>query len=83
MSKQTAVQLLKESIDHELKLGTKMVVNWDMYLAMEKEQIRDSYIAGFNQRDEVDKGLFFNPLAVTYCEKVFSQYYNETYGGDK
>jgi hypothetical protein len=51
--------------------------------AMEKEQIKDIYIAGFNQRDEVDKGLFFNPLAVTYCEKVFSQYYNETFGGDK
>jgi len=42
MSKQTAIQLLKESIDHELKLGTKMVVNWDMYLAMEKEQTEEN-----------------------------------------
>ena len=41
--KQTAVQLLKESIDYEMKLGTKMVVNWDMYLEMEKQQITKAY----------------------------------------
>jgi uncharacterized protein (AIM24 family) len=46
MKKQTAVQLLKESIDHELKSGTKMVVNWDMYLAMEKQQILDAHWDG-------------------------------------
>ncbi len=37
--KQTAVELLKETLDAEMKLGTKMVVNWDMYLEMEKQQI--------------------------------------------
>ena len=42
MSKQTAIQLLRESIDSEVKLGTKMVVNWDMYLEMEREQIEDA-----------------------------------------
>jgi hypothetical protein len=46
---------------------------------IEREQIRDSYIAGFNERDDVDSKLFFNPLAYTYCEKVFNQYYIETY----
>ena len=37
--KQTAVELLKETLDAEMKLGTKMVVNWEMYLEMEKKQI--------------------------------------------
>jgi hypothetical protein len=44
--KQTAIQLLKESIDYEMKLGTKMVVNWDMYIEMEKEQRIMDYNAG-------------------------------------
>jgi hypothetical protein len=44
--KQTAIQLLKESIDYEMKLGTKMVVNWDMYIEMEKKQRIMDYNAG-------------------------------------
>jgi hypothetical protein len=68
MKKQTAVQLLKESIDHELKLGTKMVVNWDMYLAMEKQQILDAHWDGSIYWDS---------------EKTEEQYYTKTYGGDK
>jgi hypothetical protein len=43
---QTAIQLLRESIDSEMKSGTKMVVNWDMYLEMEKEQIIKAYTNG-------------------------------------
>jgi len=71
MSKQTAVQLLKESIDHELKLGTKMVVNWDMYLAMEKEQIEDAW----------DKRCSHGVVSQTWHieRKNGEQYYNETY----
>jgi len=68
MKKQTAVQLLKESIDHELKSGTKMVVNWDMYLAMEKEQIEDAYWHG---------GVYW------HNEETEEQWSNKTYGGDK
>jgi hypothetical protein len=45
--KQTVIQLLKESIDYEMKLGTKMVVNWDMYIEMEKEQRILDYNAGY------------------------------------
>jgi hypothetical protein len=73
MSKQTAVQLLKESIDHELKLGTKMVVNWDMYLAMEKEQIEDAW----------DKRCSHGVVSQTWHieTKNGEQYYNETYKG--
>jgi len=69
MSKQTAVQLLRESIDSEMKLGTKMVVNWDMYLAMEKEQIQAAY----------KDGLIWHPN--DFLDQ--KQYYDEIYGGDK
>jgi hypothetical protein len=70
MNKQTAIQLLKENIDSEMKLGTKMVVNWDMYLAMEKEQILEA------RQDGVD--VVFKGYSISNEE-----YYNETYGGDK
>jgi len=63
MSKQTAIQLLRESIDSEIKLGTKMVVNWDMYLEMEREQIIDAY----------DTNRDINTI------QTAEQYYNETY----
>lgn len=68
MKKQTAVQLLKENIDYELKSGTKMVVNWDMYLAMEKEQIMNAYLEGESDADHSDDSAL--------------RFYNETYGGD-
>lgn len=67
MNKQTAIQLLKESIDSEIKLGTKMVINWDMYLAMEKEQIEEAYWEGGQDV----------PCNGKQCE----QYYNKTYRG--
>jgi len=73
MKKQTAVQLLKESIDRELKLGTKMVVNWDMYLAMEKEQMKEAALHDATRITSIRK-IF---------EKQFEKYYNKTYGGDK
>ena len=84
--KQTAVEWIISQIVEDQTIKAKSMTEWinifEQAKEMEKEQIKDIYIAGFNQRDEVDKGLFFNPLAVTYCEKVFSQYYNETYGGE-
>ena len=66
MPKQTAVELLKRDLDSEIKSGTKMVVNWDMYLAMEKEQIVNA-VDGF-------------PLDKRHLDG--EQYYNETYGGN-
>ncbi len=81
--KQTAVEWLVDEFKSLGIYSSTLKEKCEQAKAMEKEQIKDSYIASFNQRDEVDKGLFFNPLAVTYCEKVFSQYYNETYGGNK
>ncbi len=65
MSKKTAMQLLRETIDFEMKLGTKMVINWDMYLETEHEQIIDAYSNGSNDRLK---------------NRINEQYYNETYG---
>jgi hypothetical protein len=75
MSKQTAIQLLKENIDSKMKLGTKMVVNWDMYLAMEKEQIIEAYLTPLSNEYWFQKDEILNQES--------EKYYNETYGGDK
>ena len=72
MSK-TAIQLLRESIDSEVKLGTKMVINWDMYLAMEREQIEGAYIQGC--LDEIEERMEF------CVEESCKTDYNETYKG--
>ena len=75
MSKQTAIHLLKENIDSKMKLGTKMVVNWDMYLAMEKEQIIDAYLTPLSNEYWFQKDEILNQES--------EKYYNEIYGGDK
>lgn len=43
---QTAVELLRQDLDAEIKLGTKMVVNWDAYLEMERVQMQQSFQDG-------------------------------------
>ena len=68
MSKQTAIQLLKETIDSEMKLGTKMVVNWDMYLELEQWQIEQAYDKGHSDAFHGRHGKH-------------KEYYNETYKG--
>lgn len=70
MKKQTVIQLLRESIDSEIKLGTKMVVNWDMYLVMEKEQRFQDLKKGFQ-------------AALDSLQSANNLFQNETYGGDK
>ena len=45
----TAIELLKQDIDLEIKSGTKMVVNWDMYLEMEKQQKKEEYLRGYKE----------------------------------
>jgi len=71
---QTAIQLLRESIDSEMKLGTKMVVNWGMYLEMEQDQIIDAHIEGQRLFDKHPHTQWTNDQAI--------QYYIETYGKD-
>ena len=60
------MQLSRESIDSEVKLGTKMVINWDMYLEMEREQIIIAHESGY-EVGYIDNG------------KDGLTYYNETY----
>ena len=67
--KQTAVELLKQDLDYEMKSGTKMVVNWDMYLEKEKEQIIDAY----------KEGCFDNILDEKTDKVRAEYYYNETF----
>ncbi len=69
--KQTAVELLKETLDAEMKLGTKMIINWDMYLEMEKEQIQEAWNDGdYAYFDSKETGRDF---------ENGEQYYNEVY----
>jgi hypothetical protein len=68
--KQTAVSLLKETLYSEMKSGTKMVVNWDMYLEMEKQQM-----FGFtNHHHVIGEGT------ERFFKEEFELWYNETYG---
>ncbi len=60
----TAVEVLKQELDIEMKLGTKMVVDWDMYKEMEKEQIMDAWKDGVIR----DSGTLYA-----------DEYYNETF----
>jgi len=75
--KQTAVQLLKEVSDYEMKSGTKMVVNWDMYLEIEKEQslklieLTAQLTGVASVDDEIAK--------MEYVD-VYNHFYNNTYG---
>lgn len=73
MNKKTVVQFLKESLDLEMRLGTKMVVNWDMYLQMERQQMEEAVSNGISKADMTNHRGYFD----------FDKWYNETYGGNK
>lgn len=72
MDNKTAVMLLKETLDQEMKLGTKMVVNWDMYLQKERQQIEEAHQNGFYCGNDVANGLLPE-------HSSSSDYYNQTY----
>jgi hypothetical protein len=74
-NKQTAVESLREALDTELKAGTKMVVNWDMYLKMEEDQTRDFTIHNLKRQkqhhqDLINKHLMEQELKNTMTEKT-------------
>jgi hypothetical protein len=71
MKQQTAIQELIENLDHELK-SRGMIVNWDMYLGKEKEQIKEAYNHGWDDREyEVED---------SWKKDADEKYFNETYG---
>ena len=85
MKKQTAVEWLKEQLE-EYGSSSHLSLDWSTFdelveqaKVMQREQIKEAYIYGFGERDEIDKNLFFNPLAVEYNEKKFYNYLSETY----
>jgi hypothetical protein len=74
-NKLTAVELLRETLDTELKAGTKMVVNWDMYLKMEEDQTRDFTIHNLKRQKQlhqelINKHLMEQELKNTTIEKT-------------
>jgi hypothetical protein len=65
---QTIVELIIKDLDNECK-SRGMFVNWDMYLAKEKEQIEKAFNEGMlNSVDYFGNGV-----------DEAEQYYNETY----
>jgi hypothetical protein len=65
MAQQTAVESIIVDLDNECK-ARGMFVNWDMYLAMERQQIISAHLAGANDSDDIEG-------------KTEIEYYNETY----
>jgi len=65
----TSIELLKQDLDAELKLGTKMVVNWDMYIEIHKQEIIDAVGVG----SQFDRDYLYG-----YHDKA-EQYYQETF----
>ena len=53
--KQTSIELLKQDLDAELKLGTKMVVNWDMYIEMHKQEMTTNCSQQEISDEEIEK----------------------------
>ena len=66
----TAVEVLKQELDIEMKLGTKMVVDWDMYKEMEKENIINFAIQCMFSTKDIGSNL---------KNDFFIKKYNETF----
>ena len=73
MKEKTVVTLLMEELDTEMKMGTKMVVNWDRYLEMEKEQLE-------NARPQIISNCVIMEISDEEIEKIAKEYvlYNES-----
>jgi hypothetical protein len=65
----TPIELLKETLDSEIKLGTKMIVNWDMYLEKEKEQ-------SISILTKYHNSLFSLPLKDGEAEAIYNHIVN-------
>jgi hypothetical protein len=68
MAQQTVVESIIVDLDNECK-ARGMFVNWDMYLAKEKEQIMNANVAGME----------FIAVDPTLYQQDAEQYYNEEY----
>ena len=80
MSKQTAVEWLAEQMQHP-ELHNPYI---EQAKAMEREQIKESYKAGFNLRDSFNwecDAPWDTKEDLKHNEQEFDKYYNETYKG--
>jgi hypothetical protein len=75
---QTAVESIIVDLDNECK-ARGMFVNWDMYLAMEKEQMISAMIYTFNQQNTLPYGMEYLQKRDGMLEDC-ENYYKETYG---
>jgi len=68
----SVIDMLKQDLDIEIKAGVKMIVNWDGYKEMHKEEIIDAFVECWkaNMPDGFE------------CKLSAKQYYNETFGGN-
>ena len=71
----TAVELLKRDLDSEMKSGTKMVVNWDMYLELERIQHGKTWDIALDKY-EVRAGNYMRAY------EDFDDYFVETYANN-
>jgi hypothetical protein len=65
----SVIDMLKQDLDIEIKSGVKMIVNWDGYKAIHKEEIENAY----------DAGLFDGSMD-NVNDRMYKRYYNETFG---
>jgi hypothetical protein len=91
MKKQTAVEWLQNELwsNYEFKSSKQkreFISKIEQAKAMEKEQIRDSYIKGYQYRDTFGwEGEVYweDDYHFPENEQALEDYYRETYGGDK
>ena len=67
----SVIDMLKQDLDIEIKAGVKMIVNWDGYKAMHKEEIEEAFANGVDS--EYEYHINGEPRMNT------EQYYNETF----
>ena len=78
MAQQTAVELIIIDLDNECK-ARGMFVNWDMYLAKEKGQIKNAMMHTFHKQNTLPYGMEYIVKRDEMIENCI-KYYNETYG---
>ena len=85
MSKQTAVEWFFSELERmQYFIGNDMLEAYKQAKAMEREQIKESYKAGFNYRDTFNwecDAPWDTEADLKHNEQEFEKYYIETYKG--
>lgn len=90
MKKQTAVEWLEQQFNNTFyvaefgEMGKRFTKIFEQAKEMEREQIKESYKAGFNYRDSFNwegDAPYESKEDLEGNEKEFDRYYNEIYKG--